>query len=164
MTLLRFMTEARVRQRFGQQKRIAKLVIDSFLERMHAIAFDKFLTTSRHRARAGAWRHAVVFRERGAVVPRLRARDWFLRSTPLRSNAAVRSRRRRWTFPFLRLREKSRVWLGPTVPPADPASRRPETVVVHPAIPLPQKQPVKFFHSATANPNIQLRVRPLLRR
>ena len=42
MTLLRFVTETWVRQRFGEQKRIAKLVVDSFLERMHGILELRF--------------------------------------------------------------------------------------------------------------------------
>jgi very-short-patch-repair endonuclease len=37
MTLLRFVTETRMRQRFREQQRVAKLVADSFFQRMHVI-------------------------------------------------------------------------------------------------------------------------------
>jgi hypothetical protein len=36
MVTLRFVTQAGVRERFGQQKRVAELVADTFFERHHA--------------------------------------------------------------------------------------------------------------------------------
>src|SRR5256885_7436563 len=120
MTLLRFVTETRVRQRFGEQKRIAKLVIDSFLERMHLSVFDKFLATSQHRARVAARRRASVSRELGrAAARRSRVLDWFLPSTPLHSNAAARFRRQTSTFPCPRWLGKFRAWPQPTARLAD---------------------------------------------
>ena len=45
MPLLRFVTEAWMSQRFGQKQRIAKFVTNSFFERMHVSASDKFRAT-----------------------------------------------------------------------------------------------------------------------
>jgi hypothetical protein len=36
MVTLRFVTQAGVRERFGQQKRVAELIADTFFERRHA--------------------------------------------------------------------------------------------------------------------------------
>jgi hypothetical protein len=42
MPLLGFVTEAWMSQRFGQKQRIAKLITDSFFERMHGILELRF--------------------------------------------------------------------------------------------------------------------------
>ena len=43
--VLRFVAQAGMSQRFGQKERIAKFVIDAFLERVHLSASDKSRAT-----------------------------------------------------------------------------------------------------------------------
>src|SRR5258708_21674450 len=101
VSLLRFVAEARMGQRFGQQKRIAKFVTDSFFQRMHVNASDKFRATSRHRARVAKQNRAPAAfpaRDYAAARPEYRAQDWFPRLKPPRLNAPARFRKRTESF------------------------------------------------------------------
>src|SRR6266705_224829 len=101
MTLLGLMAEARMGQRLGQQKWIAEFVTDSFFQRMHVSASDKFRAKSRRRVLAAKLNPApaAFVRDCDAESPGSRAQDWFPRSRPLRLSAAVLFRKRTESFP-----------------------------------------------------------------
>src|SRR6266702_1544275 len=101
MALLSFVTEARVGQSFGEQEWIAEFVTDSFFQRMHVSASDKFRAKSRRRVLAAKLNPApaAFVRDCDAECPGSRAQDWFPRSRPLRLSAAVLFRKRTESFP-----------------------------------------------------------------
>src|SRR2546423_2418934 len=134
MSLLRFVAEARMGQRFGQQKRITKFVTGSFFQRMHVNVSDKFRATSRRRGRVAKPNRAPVVsleRDYAAARPGYRTQDWFPRSMPLRLNAAVRFRKRTESFLSRCSGERFVACRQPTFPPANPVSLQPETTAVH---------------------------------